>query len=415
MSSDSPPAPRRRSNSLVGHVVRRGIPLLVLVAALGGAYYYWDTSHHDPRAVQAPHPQQPLPVEVVTVKREDVPIALRFLGQTEGAQVVEIRARVAGYLQERFFTEGAKVEQGQMLFQIDPRPFEVEVAQARAGLASAQATLERASTQLRRFERLGTQGTVTESEIEEWQTQQRVAAAQVQQQNALIDAAQLQLEYASIHSPITGVIGQALKDTGSYVDAGLNGLLAVVQQVDPIYVRYAVTEQEMLRFRRQEAAGQIVAPEIDKLDLVVTLSDGSTYPHRGRINFVDVQVDETTGTSVVRGEVPNPDGILKPGQFIYANILGISRVGVIRVPQGVVTQSPSGATVLVVNNQNVAESRPVVLGEWSGSDFWIVEQGLQPGDRVITSRLMMVRPGVPVTITGETPSDAPLTEGTRQP
>lgn len=407
MSESNQPGRRRRSSS-IGHIVRRGIPVLVLIGALGGACYYWETASHAPVPHEPPAPLDPVPVETLTVARETVPVTMRFLGQTEGAQVVEIRARVAGYLQERAFEEGSRVEVGQKLFQIDPRPFEVEVAQAEAGLASARATLERATMQLRRFEQLGNQGTVTESEIEEWSTQKQVAAAQVQQRQAEIAAAKLQLDYATITSPIQGVIGQALKDTGSYVDAGQNGLLAVVQQVDPIYVRYAVTEQEILRFRRQVDAHEIVAPDVEQLELEITLSDGSTYPYRGRINFIDIQVDQTTGTSVVRGEVPNPEGLLKPGQFIYTSVLGINRINVIRVPQGVVTQSPTGASVMVVNG-GVAELRPVTLGDWSGSDFWIIERGLEPGDQVITSKLMMVRPGLPVSPQGVS-SDPTLTD-----
>lgn len=403
----------RRRTSLVGRFVRKGIPVLILIGALGGAYYYWETTSHAPTPHEAPPPQGPIEVTAITVQRETVPVTMRFLGQTEGAQVVEIRARVAGYLDERSFEEGSSVAAGQKLFQIDPRPFQVEVAQAEAGLASARATLERASMQLRRFEQLGSQGTVTESEIEEWATQQRVAAAQVQQQNALIDAAKLQLEYASIESPINGVIGQALKDTGSYVDAGQNGLLAVVQQVDPIYVQYSVTEQEMLRFRRQMDAHEIVVPDISELQLEITLSDGSTYPHRGRINFVDVQVDQTTGTSVVRGEVPNPDGLLKPGQFIYTSVLGIQRINVIRVPQGVVSQTPAGASVMVANN-GVAELRPVRLGDWSGGEYWLIAKGLEAGDQVITSRLSMVRPGSPITIVTEAEAEAAEVAATEQ-
>ena len=200
------------------------------------------------------------------------------------------------------------------------------------------------------------------------------------------------------------MIGEALKDIGSYVDAGQNGLLAMVQQVDPIYVRYSVTEKDVLRFQRQLAENQIIAPTVDKLELEITLSDGSTYRHRGHINFVDVQIDQTTGTSVIRGEVPNPDSLLKPGQFIYANVLGIERVNAIRVPQHAVLQSPAGASVLVVNDEGKAETRPIELGDWSTEDTWIVEKGLKPGDRVIVSHLMMVRAGMPVTIAGQ---DAP--------
>ena len=398
--SQTPASVKKHSRSPLVRIARRTLPLILLAWVVAGAYFYWQYLDTSPEHVSASAPPQSLAVDIFTVEQKNVPLRMRFLGQTEAALVVEIRARVPGYLDERNFLEGELVEKGEKLFQIDPRPFEVQVAQARAGLASAEAQYERATQQLERYERLTVQGAVTEEEIDDWRTQQRVAAAAVLENKAQIAAADLQLEYATIESPIRGMIGQALKDIGSYVDAGQNGLLAVVQQVDPIYVRYSITEQDMLRFQRQEAANQIIVPEISKIELELTLSDGSTYPHRGHINFIDVQVDETTGTSVIRGEVPNPEGNLKPGQFIYANVLGVERVNVVRVPQEAVQQSPTGASVLLVGDDGMAESRPVVLGDWSSDDTWIVEQGLAPGDRVIVSHLMMVRAGMPVTIAG---------------
>ncbi|HZW09215.1 MAG TPA: efflux RND transporter periplasmic adaptor subunit [Phycisphaerales bacterium] len=384
--------------------MRRGIPAVVLLLVLGAVVWSWRHWHAGPKHEPAPHPAEPVPVSAITVRKETVPMLLRFLGQTEASQVVEVRARVAGYLEARSFTEGAEVEEGQELFQIDPRPFQVELAQARAGLASAQATLGRALLQVSRFEEAQVQGAATQQELEDWQTQAQVAEAEVQRHEAQIAAAELQLDYAGIESPIAGVIGEALRDTGSYVDAGQNGLLAIVQQLDPMYVLYSVTEQEILRFQRQVSEGQVVFPAVEELELEITLADGSTYPHRGRINFIDVQVHETTGTSIVRGEVPNPDGLLKPGQFIYATVLGAQRVGVVRVPQGAVLQSPAGPSVLVVGDDGIARSKPVELGDWSGTEQWIVERGLEPGDRVITDRLMMVRPGMPVTVAPAEPA-----------
>ena len=396
---DSPPRPRRRGTSAtVGHLVRRGIPIAVLVLVAAGAFLYWNRADHGPDHEAAPGPQGPVPVTVVEVQRHTVPVRLRFLGQTEGSQVVEIRARVAGYLGERLFEEGQRVEKGQKLFQIDPRPFEVELQQAKARVASAEATLARARQQRERFEGMRAQGTASPEELEQWQTEEQVAAAALALQQAQVAAAELQLSYTSIEAPITGMIGQALKDTGSYVDAGQNGLLAVIQQVDPIEVRYSITEQEMLRFQRQIAEGQLIAPAVGEAELEIMLADGSIYPQRGRVNYIDVDVDETTGTSVVRGQVPNPDALLRPGQFIYATVLGVQRVDVVRVPQSAVQQSPTGASVMVVNDKNVVEARPVQLGEWSGTEHWIVERGLEPGDRVVADRLMMVRPGSEVTI-----------------
>ncbi len=391
----------RTRDDRIGHLLRRGIPILVLLGLMAGAYFFWRDNHGAPKHEPAARSQDPVAVTVMTVRPETVPLEMRFLGQTEASQTVEIRARVAGYLEQRGFKEGERVEKGQTLFQIDRRPFEVALAEAKAGLAVAEATAERASWQLKRIEEAVAMDAAAQTELIDWQTQSRIAAAQVQQQKALVAEAELQLGYTSIEAPMTGEIGEALKDTGSYIDAGQNSLLAILRQVDPIDVRYSITEQEMLRFDQQQAAGEISVPALSQIELEITLADNSTYPHRGAIDFIDVEVDLTTGTSVIRGQVPNPDGVLKPGQFIYANVLGVRRVNVLRVPRTAVSLSPSGASVFVVNNQGVAESRTIELGEWSGEEYWIIKQGLKPGDRVITSHMMSIRPGVPVTITGE--------------
>jgi membrane fusion protein (multidrug efflux system) len=401
----------KQRRAFCGHCVRRAIPILVLLLAIGGGYLFWFKRQHGPSVVAAPPPQGPTAVSVIVARPETVPIRTRYLGQTEGSQVVEIRARVAGYLQERTFKEGQRVEKEQKLYQIDPRPFDVELEMARARLESAEATLERARSQLRRFRDLSGRQTVSQDEVEQWQKEERVAQADVNLQKAHIDASQLQRSYTAITSPITGVIGKALKDTGSYVDAGQNGLVAVVQQLDPIYVRFSVTEQDTLRWQREMATKQVLAPRPENQELELTLSDGKVYPFRARVNFVDVEVDQTTGTSIIRGEVSNPNGLLKPGQFIYAQPLGIQRVDVIRVPQRAVIQSPAGASVYVVNDKYEAERRPVTLGNWSDEDLWIVETGLKAGDQVIVDRLMMLRPGAPVTLApGNASSAAALTQ-----
>lgn len=390
--------------SLGSHVVKKGIPALVLVLVLAGGAVFWTLTESGPSHEAVAPPSNPIPVSVHVVEPETLAAPLRFLAQTEGSQVVEIRARVAGYLQERQFTEGQRVEKGSTLFQIDPEPFEVQLEQAQARLSSAQATLERATHQVERYRRAVESSAGTSNELEDWQTQKSVATAEVQRAKAEIDAAQLELGYTTIESPITGVVGRSLRDVGSYVDAGQNGLLAVVQQIDPIYVQYSVTESEMLRFQRQEAEGVLIVPELTEIEFSVTLADGSVYAHTGHINYLDVEVDQTTGTSVVRGEVPNPDGLLKPGQFVYATVTNIQRVGVIRVPQAAVQMSTRGASVMVVSEDGTAQPRPVELGEWDDNVHWVIQRGLEPGDKVITDRLMMVRPGTAVTIAPESES-----------
>ena len=388
---------RRSTLSLMGHVVRRVIPLLVLAGVLAAAYYFFASGDLAPRRDPAASaPAAPIPVQVVMTREEMVPLELRFLGQTEASQVVDVRARVAGHITERNFQEGQLVEEGQKLFQIDQRPIEVELLQARARLKSAEAVLEQARDSLQRQVDLSRNRATSQQRVDEAQAAYNVASADVQLQKAQIAAAELQLEYASIESPVTGRIGQVFVDIGNYIAAGGSQQLATIHKVDPMYVRFPVTETEILRFRRQVSEGNIIAPPTEELELEITLSDGTKYPHRGRINFQDVKIDQSTGTMVVRGTVPNQEGLLIPGQFIHATVMGPQRANVIRIPQMAVLQSPVGANVYVMNSKNQVESRPVELGEWSGSDLWIIEEGLKPGEQIIVDRLMMLRPGAPV-------------------
>lgn len=396
------PQEEHEQNEMMGHIVRKVIPILVLAGVIAAAWWIWSSNHGAPGHEAATEPQGPTEVHVVTLRKETVPVYPRFLGQTEGSQVVEIRSRVSGYLLERAFKEGDPVKKGQKLFVIDPRPFEVDLAQAKARLVSSEATHRRAEQQVKRYEELRERNAAPQAELEEWQMQAGVAAAEVNLQKAMISSAELQLSYTTIEAPVDGVIGQALKDVGSYVDDGTSGQLAVLQQVNPIYVRYSLTEQEMLRWNRLQRDGKVSVPELEKMELTVTLSDGSIYPLKAKVNFIDVALSQTTGTTIVRGTVPNPDGALKPGQFIYASPLDIKRLEVLRVPQKAVIQSPTGASVYVANAENIAETRPVQLGEWSGEDYWIIEAGLKPGDRVVIDRLVMMRPGTKLA-----PTEAP--------
>jgi membrane fusion protein (multidrug efflux system) len=320
---------------------------------------------------------------------------------------VQIRARVRGFLMERAFEEGQPVKAGRVLFRIDPRSFKAELEVARARLEGAEARLERARTELKRLEELVAKQAANQVEYENALKEERVAAAEVHLEQARREQAQLELDYTSVESPLDGVVGQALKDVGSYVDETASGLLAVVQQVDPIYVRYSVSEGEMLRWQRLQESGAVNVPKVEDLGLEITLGDGGTYAHGGRINFVDVQVDPSTGTAVVRGTVPNPEGTLLPGQFVHATVKGIERMNTVMVPQRSVLQTPSGPSVYVVNEKNTVESRPVTLGDWVG-EGWIVEKGVKPGDRVVADRLMMVRPGMAVAATDvKLPEPAP--------
>jgi membrane fusion protein (multidrug efflux system) len=393
-----PPAPADEAGGketlLLRHVLWRGLIVLVLLGILGFAAFYLTRAGHGPAPRSAPPPSGPLAVNIITVEPKDVPITVEYLGHTEASETVPIRARVNGVLMERGFEEGQLVTEGQVLFRIDPKPFEVALRRAEAGLQSAQAVLTRAQRQVRRFEELAAQQQAAANELEQAQEALGVAAAAVETQRALIEQAKLDLGYTTIAAPITGVIGMRQQDVGSFVGPEAEPLLATMRKVDPLYVRFSVSERDLLRWQRMTEQGMVGDVGVEDLTVTVVLPDGREFPHPGRINFVDVAVDPSTGTAVVRSSVPNPDRALLPGQFVHARIGGVSRLGALAVPQSAVLQTPAGASVYVADG-GVAHIRPVTTGAWSSGE-WIIESGLRSGDRVITDHLVQVRPGTPV-------------------
>ena len=374
------------------------VQLVAVAVVLALIFFAWQWLHHSgeagdahSRVAQAGPPPE---VGILELQSESVPLARTFFGQTEATQTVEIRARIEGFLDERLFREGATVEADQLLFLIDQEPFQADVAVAEARLKSAQASQAWEQSQVNRFEQLVTEGAGTPPELEEQQSNLEVAKANVSLAEAQLRQAQLELGYTEINSPIKGLIGESLHDVGSYVNVS-NGLLAVVEQVDPIYVTFAVSEQEWLRIRREREAGRIIEANETETEVRITLTDGEEYEHHGIVNFVSTEVDTSTSSILIRATVPNPDGLLKPGQFVRVMPLGFERTNVVIVPKGAVQQTPTGASVYVVDDANTANVRPVTLGEWT-EHGWIIESGLEPGDRVVVDGIMMVRPGMPV-------------------
>lgn len=393
-----PPTPTdgagAKETLLLRHVLWRGLVVSALLGVLGFAAFYLTGGGHEPTPRAAPPPSGPLAVNILTVEPKEVPITTEFLGQTEASQTVPIRARVSGVLIERGFEEGQVVTEGQVLFRIDPEPFEIALRRAEAGLQSAQAVLTRAKRQVRRFEVLSEQQQAAANELEQAQESFGVAAAQVKTQQALIEQAKLDLGYTTITSPITGVIGMRQQDVGSFVGPEAEPLLATVRKVDPLYVRFSVSERDLLRWQRMTEQGIVRDVGVEDLTVTVVLPDGREFPHLGRIDFVDVAVDPSTGTAVIRSSVPNPDRTLLPGQFVQVRISGALRVGAIAVPQSAVLQTPTGAAVYVVDD-GVARLRPVTTGGWSNGE-WIIESGLRSGDRVVADHLVQIRPDTPV-------------------
>lgn len=402
---------RAREKRAWHHIVWRGLLGLGLVVVLSAIAWYFTRGNHAPPAREAESSARAMPVKARVMRTQDVPIVPQYLAQTEASETVVIRARVNGFLIERGFEDGDMVEKGQVLFRIDPEPFEVALRRAEAGLKAAQAQLVRAEQQVRRFGELAELQQAAANELEQAQEAQRIAAALVETQQALIEQAKLDLDYATVRSPISGVIGTRQQDTGSYVGPAAAADLATVRNVDPLYVRYSVSERDMLRWARMREQG-LVNNNVDAEDLGVeiVLPDGRVFPRTGHIDYVDVAVDPSTGTAVVRSRVPNPDHSLRPGQFVHARLIGLSRLNAIVVPQAAVLQTPTGTAVYVVDEAGTAQMRPVELGDWAGTD-WIVESGLKAGERVIVNHLMQLRPGVPVEASIES-ADVPVESST---
>lgn len=354
--------------------------LMAMLAAVAGLHGCNDKK----AATGAPPPPPPPKVEVVTITRQTIPVEYAFVGMTEASKVVEIRARVSGFLLARGFDEGKPIHAGDPLFQIDPRPFEADLEIARSRLEQAQSRSRLAELEERRYAEAIAKGAVAQRELDKAQTELADAKSSVRLAEASVAKAELDLSYTQIESPVTGVIGRTLKDEGSYLDAGPDSLLAVAMQIDPIYVNFAVPERDWLQWRTDLDAGTIQI-EGDPLQppVRVELLNGEVYPHTGQMTFFDTRVDASTGAAKARASFPNADRLLKPGQFVKARIIGFERPNTIVVPTLAVIQNPSGASVMTVDDQNIAHLRPVKLGVWYGDD-WIVLSGLNPGDRVIT-------------------------------
>lgn len=387
---DSPSARRR-----LAHWIRRGVALALLAAVVVAAYRYFAAADHAPSPRSATGSTGELPVRTIVVEPRDLPLTARYLAQIDASHSVELVARVTGEVVERAFEEGQAVEAGQVLFRIDPRPFEVALAQAEAQLAAAEARLQRAAQQLERFQELAEVQSAAATELEQWQEETGVAQAEVRLARARVEGARLDLEYTTIAAPIDGVIGRRGVDVGDFVQPAAGVVLATLRAVDPVYARFSISERDILRWQRLVALGEVTDVPTRDFRVTVVLADGREHPEIGTLDFVDVALDPTTGTALVRATVPNPARTLMPGQLVHVDVSGATRLGAVLVPQSSVVQSPGGASVYVVDEEGRAQVRQVTLGDWAG-DAWVVERGLAAGERVVVDQLMRLRPGTPV-------------------
>ena len=339
---------------------------------------------------------QPTEVAVIVVSPRTTPVTFEYVGQTQSSHQVQIVARVNGFLQQRVYTEGSLVKAGQVMFRQDARPYQAALNAYNGALAEQQARLQVAEDNLAQVKPLAALNALSQKDLSDATGQQQAAAAAVQTAKANVEQAQLNLGYTTISTPVTGYSSYARAQEGQYLN-GLGSLLTYVDQVDPIWVNFNLSENDMLNFRAQKATGQLSLPTADSFEVEVVLANGAVFPHKGRITFTNADYNQQTGTFLVRATFPNPDGTLRSGQFVRTRVSGATRPDAIVVPQKAVLQGAQGHFVVIVDKDNKAQFRPVEVGPWD-NDNWFITRGLAAGDTVVVDGVMKLAPGVPVKI-----------------
>ncbi len=353
---------------------------------------------------QGPAQMPPQQVEVVEVQSGQVPLHKIFVGQTYGLLDIPIRARVEGFLEGRHFEEGSPVSKNQLLYTIDSQPFMAEVAAQQSSVAEAKTMLVNAENELNRYKPLAEISAVSKSDLDAAQASYEAAIAGVQAAEANLELAKINLSYTKIYSPIDGLIGKTEARRGEFVGREPNPvILNTVSRIDTIRVQFYLIESEYLTIvkgilseeEQKRIENRTASKNERKRNIELFLADGSVYEHKGWIDFVDRNVDPTTGSMLVQASFPNPDALLRPGLFAKVKIQHKILDNAILVPQRAVMEIQGNFSVYVVNDSNKVESRPVIPGETKG-DMWLINEGLNAGEKIVIEGLQKVRTGMAV-------------------
>lgn len=359
---------------------------------------------------EAPPPPPPV-VEVAPVVQKDVPIVQEWIGSLDGLVNAEIRPQIEGYVLRQVYREGFLVRAGEPLFEIDPRQFQATYDQARGSLSQYEATLANAKTTVARYRPLAAQKAISQQELDDAETKERTAQANVESARATLEKAKLDLGWTKVASPIDGIAGVAKSQVGDLVNRLT--VMTTVSQVDPIKVNFNPSEQEYLSWVAKHGPPEKnlrVGQDLEKGPLQLVLSDGSVFPHHGRAILLGREVDVKTGTIQLAGAFPNPGNLLRPGQYAKVRVAMDLKKGAILVPQRAVSELQGSYQVAVVGPDNKVTIRVVKTGPVEGS-MWVIEEGLKPGDRVVVEGLQRVKSGMTVV-----PKEAssPATEPTKE-
>lgn len=370
-----------RVNGDLGNLAQRALSMVGILGARGA---------QPPQQPPAPPPPD---VTVLEIKRADVPLTLTYPARIAGFRSVEIRSMVSGTIMKRDYEEGARVKQGDTLFRIDPRPYQATYDRATAQLANAKATTLQAEENFNRIQELSNKQVATPKQLDDARAARDQARAAVQTAEADIETAKLNLEFTIVKAPVSGPTALLSPPEGSIAQAQQT-VLTTITQLDPAYVNFSTTENELREFRIINDSLERPLRE-DDITATIRFGDGATYPQSGRIIMSSQNVDLRTGTVQIRSVFPNAEGALLPGQFVRLIIKGITLPKAILIPQQAVSQGPQGTFVYVVNANSAAEIRAVKLDREVNSN-WVVREGLNDGDRIIVDGVMRVRPNAPV-------------------
>jgi membrane fusion protein (multidrug efflux system) len=339
-----------------------------------------------------PHAEETaVPVTVLTVEAKDVPVNFEYVAQTQSAHLVNIQARVNGFLEKRIYKEGQLVKRGDVLFLMDEKPFQAQVNAFQAALERQEAALENARLNLGRVKPLRELNALSQKDLDDANSAFQTNSAAVQQAKAQLEEALLNLSYCTIVSPLDGITSAALKQEGSYLNFA-DSQLTTVSAITPIWVNFSLSEYELQHFRDQVKRGELIFPKDHEFVVRIIQVNGELFPYAGKITFTEPYFNPQTGTFLIRASFKNPDAALWPNQYVRARVEGAIRPHAILVPQRAVLQSAKGMFVWVVGKDNRVEPRPVTVGEWQG-DNWLIKEGLLSGEQIVVDGTLGLRQG----------------------
>lgn len=343
------------------------------------------------------------PVTVITTEAKDTPVSFIYVAQTQSSHLVNIQARVSGFLDKRVYTEGEIVDKGDTLFIMDKKPFEAQVEAAEAAVERQKAAHHTAKLNLDRVRPLANLNALSQKDLDDAIGDYETTGAAVAQAEAQLETALLNLSYCTIYSPIHGITGAAAQQEGSYLNVA-DSQLTTVSALDPIWVNFSLSENELQEYRDEVKNGTLIKPADNEYIVKVIQVNGEFFPETGRITFTQPYFNPQTGTFLIRVTLANPDNILRPNQYVRVQVDGAIRPNAILVPQKAVMQSAKGQYVWVVKD-NKAEYRPVQVGDWKG-DSWFIMEGLESGEQVVIEGGMGLTQGMEVKATKAKNSDS---------